>query len=295
MMTSEAGAAPPIKESAFSRAWQDTQRVVTGDLRFWVLDVVLSFIVGVVAPSRWWGIGVLLGGPVVIFLRSVIRAPYLQRNEAWRALERAEGERSARPRLQLGPFKREPPFFRESPLMSEKLTAGGQMRWIRIGTGYYVNIQLTNAGPGVVRECQPMVTACGKRSESGGWTRTVNWVPIGLQWVLDEAATQATGAPTEERDLIPQRPYLVNLGTVGTTDPNCFHLLLVIKSFGQESHFQPGEHCFEVTVYSENADPVRRWYRVLLRGALSPHPTMEEALQKLQIEQLDRAPWSEGS
>jgi hypothetical protein len=49
------------------------------------------------------------------------------------------------------------------------------------------------------------------------------------------------------------------------------------------------------TVYSENADPVQRWYRILWRGGLPEHATIEEARQKLEVEELGEAPWNEAS
>jgi hypothetical protein len=197
-------------------------------------------------------------------------------------MERERKERAVRPRLRMGPFQPEPPLLR---LASEVGGIGG--------FGYYVTIPIVNEGPQLARRCQPLLTGWAKASDRG-WEREQNWVPIGLLWALDEWARSAAGRPTEEKDLVPDRPYLFNLGKISNSDAQHFVLLPVLAPTAQQHRFPPGEYCFEVTAFAENTDSVTRWYRVIWRGS-GPKGLSKEFSQfmaRFQVRELDAAPWA---
>jgi len=64
---------------------------------------------------------------------------------------------------------------------------------------------------------------------------------------------------------------------------------------------QPGRYCFEVVIYSENADPEGRWYEVYLDRKLwgigtTDHsrfrePTREEMSDLLTVKMAESSPW----
>ena len=88
---------PNLGKSAIGRAYRDTQRIVTGELWFWIFDGLLSIAVAAIARSAWWGAAVLIGVVVLVFGVSVLRAPILQRDEARRALREAREAKSQIP------------------------------------------------------------------------------------------------------------------------------------------------------------------------------------------------------
>jgi hypothetical protein len=182
----------------------------------------------------------------------------------------------------MGPFQPEPPLLR---LASERRGAGR--------FGYYVTIPIVSGGPQLALRCQPLLTKWAKARDDG-WEREQNWVPIGLLWALDEWAQSAAGRPTEEKDLVPDRPYLFNLGKISDSDAQHFVLLPVLAPTAQQHSFRPGEYCFEVTAFAENADSVTRWYRVIWRGP-GPEGLSKEFSQfttSFQVSELDAAPWA---
>jgi hypothetical protein len=210
-----------------------------------------------------------------------------------------ERERARRPILQIGPFEMRPPLLRRAAELEKIATGDDETIWKQVGFGYYVNLPLTNVGQTLARGCQPLVTSVGEHAEGKGWARDPNWLPIGLRWVLDELNVEAHGKPTEERNLVPRRPYLFNLGNVSTQHPSQFRLILILVATGQRHTFPPGDYCFEITVYSENAEPTVKWYRVQWRGGFKAEH-VAKALERdpaeirrwLEVEELTAAPWA---
>lgn len=256
-----------------------------GKIAVLLLVVAFVFFVGL----RWH---------VATELTAVVTAVYailvfyqLKEMEKQREQQRVENEEERRrefdrrPILRLGPFEAKAPFLR---LASEHARDTNRL----LGTGLYVNIPLTNNGQTLARKCQPVLTAWGECTSEGKWRREANWLPIGLTWVLDEPNLYAAGKPTEERDLVPNRPYLFNLGCTSTRHPDEFVLLLVVRPSAQDSSFAPGDYCFEVTAFSENAEPAVRWYQAKWRGGFLGTIAKDDASQFLFVGELPQAPWS---
>jgi hypothetical protein len=124
-----------------------------------------------------------------------------------------------------------------------------------------------------------------------GWKRDTNWIPVPLTWALDEIHSTA-GTPTEDRELVPERPYWFNLGFSGTGHPDLFKILTLVAPTGQVNEFASGVFCFEVQAFSENADPDIRWYRVRWNGGFTGEENEIQLAAKLQIEESKEAPWT---
>jgi hypothetical protein len=112
-----------------------------------------------------------------------------------------------------------------------------------------------------------------------------DWIQLGLRWCLDEISV-VQGQPTQERYLVPHRPYQFDVAKLSAYLPSPrLDLCTLIKPNAQPNDFGPGEYCFEVTVYSENAAPARMWYLVIIdRDVHAPSP--------LKVQQLPTAPWT---
>jgi hypothetical protein len=165
---------------------------------------------------EWGSLGIALGTGVAVWalsMRLVGRAPeltaavttvyaalvYFQLRQRWAELrDEREREYARRPILQLGPFRKQPPYFRLAPEVSPGTGLG-------LCDGCYITIPLKNAGRTLTRACQALITACAERS-GGTWHPDANWVPLPLVWTLDELDARIQGGPTRERDLIPERP-----------------------------------------------------------------------------------------
>ena len=187
-----------------------------------------------------------------------------------------EHEQKSRPALQIKDFSR-----RITPESSRTTHE-------QVATGLYVTCNLVNIGITSARGCQPILTACARRNADNEWRQLRDWLPLGLFWCLDEYSLQASGRPTEERYLVPKRPYLFDLCNVTTRTPDRLYLRVIVTPSAQATDFPPGEYCFEVTVFSENADAVQAWYRVDWSGGITD---AADARQHLMVEQLPRQPW----
>jgi hypothetical protein len=192
-----------------------------------------------------------------------------------------------RPILEIGPYEMVPPYFQEAPQL-RKVEVDGLERGTLIGIGLYVNILLMNVGQTLAKNCQPLVTAVG-RINDGKWQEVKNWTPLGLEWVLDETAQQATGKPTEERDLIPRKPYFFNLGCASTRHEMHFKLLVTTVPTAQNTMFPPGQYCFEIVVYGERVKPVTKYFHVEWDGM--PIKSSGELAQKIRVFAADHPPW----
>ncbi|MDD5681684.1 MAG: hypothetical protein PHI59_10660, partial [Candidatus Omnitrophica bacterium] len=129
---------------------------------------------------------------------------------------------------------------------------------------YSVDIELQNKGLSVAKNCQPFLTAMGKK-ENKRWTKVENWAPIGLQWLLTKDTERNEPYP-EMRDLAPRCPYVFTLGSVWEGEINLFALERHRIPTGQAERFLPGEYCFEITIFSSNAKPVVKYFKVVWNG-----------------------------
>lgn len=160
---------------------------------------------------------------------------------------------------------------------------------------YCVDIELRNIGSSIAKDCQPFLTAIGKK-ENNEWKKTQNWAPIGLQWLLARNEQQADPYP-EMRDLAPQRPYIFKLGYIFERLPDSFALARHITPTGQPETFGPGEHCFEIKVYSSNADPVIKYFKVSWESGITEDnkgnnsSILSNVKNSLEVKILKHAPW----
>jgi hypothetical protein len=168
--------------------------------------------------------------------------------------------------------------------------------------GCYITLTLTNVGLRAALRCQPVLTMLYERGhfEGGrlGWSKWERWIPVPLLWSLDESNV-TSGRPTAERDLVPRRPYMFDLGGCSTLAPDDFNIRSTAYPFAQPMTFRASEHCFEITVFSENAEPVVKFVRVNWHGEFSlpvdfpleaerlrkPPP---EIMQRIEVEELSR-------
>ena len=185
-----------------------------------------------------------------------------------------------RPILQILPSEWEPPYFRPAPLVDSDNK--------RVGTSYAITIELENRGETLAKNCQPLLTGAGSK-DKGKWQKEDNWLPLSLLWALDEASMQASGKPTEERDLVPHRPYSFNLGAVRTTDPDNLSISVIIYPTGQRTAFPPGEYCFEIKVFAATVKPICKYFYVQWDGKCSENH--EEVKKKLRVFAKDVPPW----
>jgi hypothetical protein len=183
-----------------------------------------------------------------------------------------------RPILKIARFVPEPPFLRSTQEFKRESRE-------LLGESYYVNFQIQNTGKTIARSCQPIVTAVGVYEDS--WKKIENWLPLGLTWALDELSSSA-GKPTEDKLLIPFRPYFFNLGRWSTMHPGVFQLFALVYPYAQQTEFYPGKQCFEITVFGENAS-LKPQYFYLDWGPWMDD--LEKIRETLTIEQKDHAPW----
>ena len=167
----------------------------------------------------------------------------------------------------------------------------------------YVTFTLTNSGLSSALKCQPVLTMMYEKhvQPTGAvtWRPAASWIPLPLLWSLDES-NRTKGTPTQDRDLVPRRPYHFDLGGCSTQSPDDFSLTATSYPYGQPTIFPPKQLCFEVTVFSENAEPLKKWIRVNWMGRfvlLSDRLDFEylrnpphEMMQRIDLQELHRDP-----
>ena len=126
-----------------------------------------------------------------------------------------------RPILEIPDYEHEPPFFRQAPQVH--IISGKE-----VAKGYYVNLLLINQGKSVANNVQPHLSAIWE-FKNGEWRKERNWISVGLRWVFDEQNEK----PTEDKYLVPQRPYRFNLLNLSTSRPDFLELLTIFRTTGQ--------------------------------------------------------------
>jgi len=208
---------------------------------------------------------------VVYFQLQVMRRQY----QGWQKEREAEQSRQRvlQPNLKLEQF-----VVRR---VEDRVQETGQL----LGEAVYVNCTVINRGGSLALNCQPVLSNYGRATPDGRWFEHRDWIPVGLIWSLDEHQIVMARQPTQERALVSRRPYLFDVGKVALYVPEpSFELRTILYPHRQPSSFKDGKHCFEVTVYSANADPVTKWYVVDLKADLHSE-------EPLLVSQLDSAPW----
>jgi hypothetical protein len=190
-------------------------------------------------------------------------------------------ERLQRPYLEVGFFEPESPHLRKTPVYQ-----GGKR--VPDVTLYPLSIRLTNTGKSLAKNAQPQITAMG-RNVGGTWKIQTNWIPAPIRWGLDEPTLLATGRPTEEKHLIPDRPYFFNFGVLRTDRSDHFLLNPIAMPGGQATEYSTGEFCFELTVFAERVDPIRKYFHIHWDGGCSED--FEEVKRRVRIDVRDNPPW----
>jgi hypothetical protein len=246
-------------------------------MRLWLQVVLIIGTFVAVAVGLWFRRGadvtaaVTTAYVILVFLQlEVMRKQYrLLESERREILDQ---ERRRVPRLE----QSEPRISRTKETDS--------FRKVELGPALYINCFVTNVGGSVAKLAEPVLTAVARRSADNRWQRTPDWLPLGLRWSLDEI-NLVRGSPTEGRLLVPNRPYLFDLAKISAYLPQPrLEMLTLLKPAAQETDYSPGEYCFEVTIYSENAAPASAWYLVSVdRDVSAPDP--------LKVSRLPAAPW----
>jgi hypothetical protein len=209
---------------------------------------------------------------IVVFLQLEMMKRQHESELSYRR-EMARGAESRLPRLTF------------SEICVRRTTESDRNRGVDLGPAWYVNCTVKNVGGTIANRAQPVLTAMAERLPNQRWRLVPDWISLGLRWSLDELNV-SQGQPTQERYLVPNRPYMFDLGKLSAYLPQRrFDLSTLLKPNAQKNDFGVGEYCFEVTLYSENADPVSVWYLVRVEGDIHfPNP--------LNVEQLTAAPWA---
>jgi hypothetical protein len=72
---------------------------------------------------------------------------------------------------------------------------------------------------------------------------------------------------------------MFDLGGCSTFQPDVFGLRVAVHPFSQTTSFLPGRRCFEVTIFSENAEPIMKWIDVRWDGGFfAPAAEMDNEL-----------------
>ena len=190
-----------------------------------------------------------------------------------------------KPILEIGLYEPEPPHLIRVPVdQSGEKVSNNKEKTI----AYILYMKLINTGKSIARSAQPLITNVGSFKDSK-WQIQAYWLPLPLLWAFDEWSQKATGKPTEEKDLVPQRPYIFNIGTLSTEKPDTFDLLCHIASKSQTVSYGPGEHCFEVTVYALESQTARKYIRLQWDGGCTRD--FVKVKSKIIVSAMDRAPW----
>lgn len=120
--------------------------------------------------------------------------------------------------------------------------------------GLFITLELTNTGKQTASEAEVLLTRVATNTAAHGWRWKENWTPIPLEWVLGQSALQ--------RDLIPQRPYLIRLASFGPARKGQLLITYAMSLKSQTETFEPGQHCFEVSVFATGARTRRKFVYV---------------------------------
>lgn len=181
--------------------------------------------------------------------------------------------RSRRPILELSPYELKPPHLRR--VLGRDSQTGEKVCIL-----YPLSIRLKNKGKTLAKRAQPLVTGLIRKID-GKWEHEDPWIPVPIRWGLDEYAELSTGRPTEERDLVPERSYIFNLGVLRTDISDHFRLNETVIPGNQPNAYPPGEFCIEVTAYAEDAEPITKYFHIIWGGGCTED--FNEVREKIRI------------
>ena len=184
-----------------------------------------------------------------------------------------------RPILELSPFELESPHLRQVPFYDP---TGKQ-----IDSGYALSIQLKNTGKAIAKNAQRLITNMG-RFKHGKWQIQRPWIAAPIRWALDIPAEVGADEPTEEKDLVPHRPYVFNLGILRTNYPDSFVLKTILMPGNQDVKYGPGEFCFELKVFAEGAKPARKYVHIKWDGGCTDD--FDDVKKKIKVSLKDHSP-----
>lgn len=227
--------------------------------------LVLGFIIGVMlSPQEVW-VALTAIGTIGVVAYAVYREEYLTFRR--------------RPVLEIDLFEPTSPHIVEIPEINLETKAKS--------TGYYVTLKLTNSGKSIAEKVQVLITAKGQDFYEDGWKTQDNWFPVSVRWTLDEWTQIAEGKPTEEKDLVPEKPYLFHALGISSNQSSLFYLYPVIIPRHQSDTYPPGKYCFEITAIALGAKTVKKYVHVDWK---SPELDTEATIPERMIVSLEDYP-----
>jgi hypothetical protein len=148
--------------------------------------------------------------------------------------------------------------------------------------GMFITLKLTNKGKQTASDAEAQLTNVAKKIEPDTWKIEKDWIPIPLQWVLGQ---------TPQRDLIPERPYLINLASFSVARNGQLLITYTMSPKSQRETFEPGEYCFEVSVFTIGAPTLKRYIYVTFEnfsGVTSPD-SIKNFIKKVEMK--NTSPW----
>ena len=173
-------------------------------------------------------------------------------------------------------------FERASPHLSRQVQASVEKTGDKEYYGLFITIRLTNTGETVAHNAQVFLTKWGYKNEDNSWKVEDNWIDIPLKWVLE----------TEPQiDLIPQRPYLFNIGSFSNVRNGQFLFTYLMSNKGQKELVPHGEYCFEITAFAQRAATLKKYFYIKFEDFKN-----EVDLKKIEnyvhrVEMKDYPPW----
>ena len=132
---------------------------------------------------------------------------------------------------------------------------------------------LKNAGKTIGHDARPFVTAVATCNDKDEWSFQGNWAPTPLKWIHEYYDTRVTKTPSKDKHLVPERPYLFELGFFSNLYPDSFRLSWSRILPHQPQDYQKGKYCFEVTAYAVKAKTKKIYVKLEWNGK---HPLNKE-------------------
>ena len=181
-----------------------------------------------------------------------------------------------RPILEMDFYEKRPPHIRQ--IMPHKDGAGAN------GTLYPISIRITNKGKTTAKNTQVLISSVWT-FENDKWEAHANWIPIPVRWALNEVNPR----PTEEKDLVPYRPYVFYLAVMSSLNPKLLVLRTLISPRHQPILYGPGRYCFEVMVCAEGIQkPFKKNFYVTWSGGCTK--ILSETEKTITVEMKDKPP-----
>jgi len=186
-----------------------------------------------------------------------------------------------RPVLNISFFESTPPHIIEIPEVNQETEEKSK--------GYYVTLKITNIGKSIAGKTQIMITAKGQYFYEDGWKTQDDWIPVSIRWILDEWTQRVEGKPTEERDLIPERPYFLHILGISSHISSAFRIYPIIIPRHQSDKYVPGIYCFEITAFALGIRTVKKYIYVEWKD--SDIETSMTIPERLIVNIKDSPPW----